>query len=256
VLQFFDSDIIVGRRNVVAPDSFWQTDEILSAMARYNITGGLIYHTVCEGGDAQRGNALASAAADAAEPFTASWVLSPPIAGEWPKARRLVRELIRRGARAARLIPHVQFFPLSAFMLDDLLGELETRRVPLLVHAETSHPWSDFTDWRGLEEICSQFPHLPIVAMRMGLRTTRPLYRMMDRLSNFHVQLCALNCNYRGLEDIVKRFGSERILYGSMMPEFSPAVPVAQILYADISAKAQRNIAGENLHRLLRRVDV
>jgi predicted TIM-barrel fold metal-dependent hydrolase len=256
LVEFYDCDILVGRRNIVPSDSFWETEKILAAMGRFNITGALIYHTVSEDGDAQRGNAMVAREAGSAECFTASWAVGPPIAGEWPKPRKLVQELIRSGARAARLFPAPHLFPLSVFMLDDLLAELERRRVPLLVHASTVHPWTDFTDWHGLQEICTQFPRLPVVAMRVGLRTTRPLYRMLEKLPNFHFELSAFSCNYRGLEDMVRHFGADRILYGSIMPAYSPSIPVAQILYADISSKAKRHIAGENLHRLIGRVDI
>ena len=256
MIEFFDCDVIVGRRNIVPPDSFWETEKILGAMERHNITGAMIYHTVSECGDAQRGNALADAEAAAAQGFTSSWVLSPPIRGEWPKPRKVVRDLIKAGARAARLIPHAQLYPLSLFMLEELLVELELRRVPLMVHSPTVHCWTDSTDWRGVEEICTHFPHLPVIAMRLGLRTTRPLYRMLERLPNFHFEFSAMTCNYRGLEDVVKHFGSERIIFGSIMPEYAPAIPAAQVIYADISTSDKRKVAGENLHRLIERVDV
>mgnify|MGYP005833779079 CR=1 FL=1 len=256
VLEFFDCDVIVGRRNVVPADSFWDVASIRAAMERFNVTRAVIYHTVSEGGDAQRGNALADAEAEAVDNFLSSWVLGPPIPGEWPRPRRVVRNLLKSGARIARLISHAHLYPISVAMLEELLTELELRRVPLFVHSATVHCWTDQTDWRGLGEICEAFPHLPVVALRTGLRTTRPLYRMLERWPNFHVEFSPMTSNYRGLEHMVKNFGSERIIFGSIMPEYSPAIPVTQILYADLSKKDKRNIAGENLHRLIERVDV
>ena len=166
-MKLFDCDVIVGRRNVITADSFWETGKILEAMARFEIPQALVYHAASEEVDPQRGNEWVGEEAAEAGAMTPSWVLSPAIRGEWPEPGQIVESLIGSGARAARLFPHAQFFPLSVFMLDDLLAGLEQHRVPLLVHAATTHTWHDHTDWRGLEEICTAFPGLPVVAMRV-----------------------------------------------------------------------------------------
>ena len=250
LMKPFDCDVIVGQRNVITADSFWETGKILEAMARFEITQALVYHVASEEVDPQRGNEWVGEEAAEAGAMRPSWVLSPAIRGEWPEPGQIVESLIGSGARAARLFPHAQFFPLSVFMLDDLLAGLEQHRVPLLVHAATTHTWNDHTDWRGLEEICTAFPGLPVVAMRVGLRVTRPLYRMLEKLPNFHYQLSAMNCNFRGIEDVVYHFGSSGIIFGSMMPVISPAIPLTQIAYADVTDEDKRNICGENLRRL------
>jgi len=250
-MELFDCDVVVGRRSIVTPDSFWETEQVLAALAGFHITQALTYHAAAEECDPQRGNRWVRDEAAKSTALIPSWVLSPAIRGEWPEPKQIVENLIADGACAARLIPHAQSFPLSVFMLDNLLAELERRSVPLLVHASTTHPWEDHTDWRGLEEVCVAFPRLPVVAMRMGLRVTRPLYRMLEKLPNFHFQFSALTCNYRGLEDVVRHFGSTRMVYGSIMPVLSPAIPVTQITYADIPESDKRNVAGANLRRLI-----
>lgn len=248
-MKLYDCDVVVGWRNASTAEDPWGTERILEAMSRFHIAQALAYHTVSEDCDPQRGNRLMGNEKDEGA-MMPSWVLSPAIRGEWPEPKQIVADLIGSGARAARLIPHAQFFPLSVFMLDNLLAELEQHQVPLLVHAATVHTWSDQTDWRGLAEICAAFPRLPVIAMHLGLRVTRPLYRMLEKLPNFHYQLSAMNCNYRGIEDIVAHFGASRIIFGSAMPVMSPAIPLTQISYADVSDEDKRSIAGENLRRL------
>ena len=121
-MKLFDCDVIVGRRNVITADSFWETGKILEAMARFEITQALVYHAASEEVDPQRGNEWVGEEAAEAGAMRPSWVLSPAIRGEWPEPGQIVESLIGSGARAARLFPHAQFFPLSVFMLDDLLA--------------------------------------------------------------------------------------------------------------------------------------
>ena len=55
-----------------------------------------------------------------------------------------------------------------------------------------------------------------------------------------------------GYEEVVKRFGSERLLFGSHMPFTEPGSSAAAILYADIDDKDKKNIAYKNFNRLFK----
>jgi predicted TIM-barrel fold metal-dependent hydrolase len=59
---------------------------------------------------------------------------------------------------------------------------------------------------------------------------------------------------YQGLHSIaatVRRFGPERLLFGTHMPLFTPGAAIAAVTYADISETERALIAADNLHRLL-----
>jgi predicted TIM-barrel fold metal-dependent hydrolase len=59
---------------------------------------------------------------------------------------------------------------------------------------------------------------------------------------------------YQGLlavEAVVKRFGAERLLFGTNLPTFNPGAAVTTVMYADIAEEDKSLIAAGNLRRLL-----
>ena len=56
------------------------------------------------------------------------------------------------------------------------------------------------------------------------------------------------------IEDMVKRFGSYNLLFGTNMPQYSGTAAVSILTYSDIDQKDKQAIAGENLSNLLKDV--
>jgi predicted TIM-barrel fold metal-dependent hydrolase len=55
------------------------------------------------------------------------------------------------------------------------------------------------------------------------------------------------------VEDLVKRFGSNHLLFGTNMPQYTGTAAIALLTYSDIDQKAKQAIAGGNLRNLLKR---
>ena len=47
-------------------------------------------------------------------------------------------------------------------------------------------------------------------------------------------------------------FGAERLIFGTGMPEYAPGPAVTLITYSGLDEEAKRQVAGDNLRRLLR----
>ena len=56
---------------------------------------------------------------------------------------------------------------------------------------------------------------------------------------------------FAGLEDFTQRFGAERLIFGTGLPEFAGSGCVAQLLYAEIDDAQKQLIAGGNLKRIM-----
>ncbi len=54
-----------------------------------------------------------------------------------------------------------------------------------------------------------------------------------------------------GIEEICRRFGARRLLFGTGLPFTEAGPSIAQITYAEISDADKRSIAGDNLRKLL-----
>jgi len=85
------------------------------------------------------------------------------------------------------------------------------------------------------------------------LYDNRIFCRLLEDCANLHLELHNL-VNGLGIEDIVERFGPERLVYGSYAPVRQPGAAQMAVAYSRLSDDAKRQIAGDNLRRLLSKV--
>jgi predicted TIM-barrel fold metal-dependent hydrolase len=81
----------------------------------------------------------------------------------------------------------------------------------------------------------------------------RNLYPLLERHSNLYLETSTYMV-HRGIEEFVRLFGAERLLFGSRYAAYAPGAAVAGLMYAEISDRNRRLIAGDNARRLLRGV--
>ena len=75
----------------------------------------------------------------------------------------------------------------------------------------------------------------------------------MKKYPNLYMCTCA-GLQYRGMEDMVRRLGADRILFGSDSVIFDPAYGIGPVAFADISEQEKRQILGENALKLLAQI--
>ena len=155
--------------------------------------------------------------------------------------------MLKAGVRAVRVYPRLQTWQLDEWCAGDLLDALEERGIPLFIDL-------DQTDWREVAGVCERHRSLPVIVLSTGYRVSRILYPLFEKLQNLHVDT-SMYCPHRGMEDVCKRFGAERLLFGTKWPFYTPGPAITHIAYAEISDADKRKIAGDNLRRLLKRTE-
>jgi len=124
-----------------------------------------------------------------------------------------------------RLYPREHTYSLDDWQCGELFGALAERRtVVLLDLAETT--WSD------VEHVCRTYPGLSLVVMGAGYRQLRLLFALLERCDNLFCDLSNL-CTYLGVEEILDRFDSGRMLFGTGLPAADPGGPIARLYYTD-----------------------
>jgi predicted TIM-barrel fold metal-dependent hydrolase len=153
--------------------------------------------------------------------------------------------MFAQGVKAARVFPHPDShnFSLRHWAAGGLLESLESKRVPLFVDEEE-------IDWDVIHEICERHPELPLVLTNVNYRVDRSLYALWKTYSNLFIELSSY-CSHGGIEEATVRFGSERLLFGSNLPFFTPGSAIGMLSCAKISESDRKRIAGDNLRRLL-----
>ena len=93
--------------------------------------------------------------------------------------------------------------------------------------AHAAGVWHTETAWEDVAAVCQSHPRLPVIVEgpnRKLLYHNRVYYRLLERFANFHLEIHNL-VGYLGLDDVVRRFGSQRLIFGTYFPQQDPNVP-------------------------------
>jgi hypothetical protein len=245
-LIYFDCNCSIGR--VPNPYLYDISDVrgLKNEMATAGVEEALVYHTISRDCDPSLGNSLLDEAIRGVEGLHQVWVVLPHHTGEMAAPALLLKDMEKKKVKAVRMYPTKDFhsFSLAEWSIRELLGALEEARVPLMLDIEIV--W-----WEAIAAIMLNHPNLPVIATNVSYRHNRFTYPLFDRYPNLYIE----TSRYFGsgvFEDIVSRFGSRPILFGTNMPRFTGTAAISMLTYADIPEADKKAIAGGNLRNLLK----
>ncbi|MEN6317068.1 MAG: amidohydrolase family protein [Clostridiaceae bacterium] len=244
-LEFFDCDCSFGKRSIVNPGSFHKLEDLLDRMKLYGIGKALVYHSMAREYDPMVGNEMLSEELGKDLPLCPVWVVMHHHTEEFPKPEELLFQMKKNHIRAVRMFPgnSDHAYSIARWNCGELLSMLEANKIPLLIGM-------DQLNWNELYSLLSDFPGLPIILSGVGYGSNRNLYSLLQQFENLYLETIGYK-THNGIEEICRKFGAGRLVFGSGMPLFSGASAVSMISYARISEAEKRMIAGENLNRLL-----
>jgi hypothetical protein len=247
-ITWFDVHCTLGRWAEGGP-TLADVPALLADLDRLGLQRALVRHTLGGHYDAAYGNALLlEELAGATERLVPCWTALPFVTGELGPREAWLAALRAADVRAVCVYPASHGYPLTPPFADSLLGPLAERCALLLVEvAETT--------WEHLQTVLAAYPRLRVVVLATGYRVLRPLYALLECHENLYVDTSTLS-NFRALEDIAARFGAGRLLFGSGEPRNEGAGTVTALHYAAFSEEERGAVAGGNLARLLREVQL
>ena len=242
--HFFDCRASYGMRCCRAPGSFWKKEDLLRKMADFNIDSALVYHAMEKEYDPAVGNRrLCGEIAGDANLFPV-WALQPHYTGEFDPPEKLLPAMKANGVKAVTMFPKEQAFSFAEFTCGEIFRMCEDHRIPLLIDLD------ELGGIAAVDWLCAAHPQLPLVVTNVSYRMDRDLYPLMDKYRNFSIEIAGYK-PFNGVEHICRRFGAERLVFGTGMPESSGAAAVGLLVYADISDGEKNLIASGNLKKLL-----
>jgi hypothetical protein len=216
--------------------------ELLDELDFCGVGEALVVHIAQQFESPQTGNQLVLTEIADQPRLHPAWAILPPQT-EWDVAS-FVDGIKRHGVGALRAYPEEDRYLLNGLTFGPLLEELVGRRIPLFVG-----PY-----WQTVADLLGDFPELTLVVVDHGNwgddRFFRPL---IDRYPRLHLDTSSYQLE-RGLADFVRRYGPDRLLYGSGSPNIQMGAALLTLAHADIPDAAKVAIAGENLRRLLSEV--
>jgi hypothetical protein len=247
-LKYFDCNCSIGRVTYPTLHDIPDVKGLLKEMKTAGIEEALVYHIVARDGYPPDGNSMLMEQIKDFKELHPAWVVLPHHTGEMPLPDELLRQMKKNNVKAVRVYPKLNYhsFSISEWCAGDLLSALEEERVPLIVDL-------DAVSWEEVHTILVNHQHLPVISATCTYRNNRYIYPLLEKHKNLFIELSRF-MGAGTIEDMVKRFGSYNLLFGTNMPQYSGTAAVAFLTYSDIDQKAKQAIAGENLSNLLQKV--
>lgn len=242
-MHIFDINVALGE--ATKSSRFRDADGLLRWLDDYRIHGALVYDAECLR-DPEKGNAQALAHARASGGRIKACVgLNPSLMeGCLPGEGSLEDRLLQARPAAARVFPDNNAYPLDAFYARDLLCVLHRLRMPVIVDGAYDNAFLS-----SLPATAEAFPDARFILLRHGLNRSRTVVPLLKYTQNVFFDMSTM-VDTGQIEQLVRDFGADRLLFGSGLPFFEPSGALGLLLYAEIGQADRERIASGNFERL------
>ena len=247
-LKFFDCNCTIGRVGYPTLGDISDVEGLLNEMRIAGVEEALVYHIISRDGHPPLGNSMLMDAIKNSAHLHPCWVVIPHHTKEMPPPEKLLQDMRDQNVKAVRIFPTrtLHSFSIEEWCAGELLHALEQARIPVILDLE-------ILSWDDVHSILNSYRKLPVVAANCTYRHNRYTYPLLEKFDNLFIELSRF-MGAGAVEDMVKRFGSRPLLFGTNMPQYTGTAAVALLTYSDIDQAAKQAIAGDNLRNLLKEV--
>lgn len=248
-MVFLDANMRLGRGLVPARFDTDGPEGALDMLNFFGIEKALVRLERQENWSAREGNAeVVSYCREQvlSERLLPVWNLLPHITGDFPPPHKLPRAMAEAGVRALCALKGIQFPLDEPIFSGDSLASLEEKGIPLL------YPMEREEEFISLAGILREFPRLVLVACldKPAWGTDRYTWPLFEKFPRF--RLCPSGYHISGsLQETVKRFGPEVLIFGSGYPLLNPGGAVEFLGRLDLEDREKELIGSINMTRLL-----
>lgn len=249
-LKFWDVNLWTGPEIEPSFISSENVQQTIDLAAKHYLCGGIISHSAGFQYDDEYGNELLLEQINL-NPFWAGVTLTPERFFDVNEGKQYLAKLIARGARLARVFPKSGNFDFKSWNLQNMIKVLCDFRLPLMI-------WQTQVSWDEINLICSAHPDLKLILEgnpQKIMYHNRRFYSLMAEHKNLFIETHNV-IGFLAVEDMVKRLGADRLIFGSYMPYWDPDATLMAITHGRISDSEKTLIAHKNLEKLINSVVV
>lgn len=246
MLKFIDTNCMIGRRNIVREGSPVTLTDYTEIMERCGIETAIVYHSIAKENDILTGNSQLENDLGNNSRFLKQWAVMPNICGEFIPETELLGEMKKHNVKTVRIFPEIYDYSLKPYASGKLINTLAEARVPIFIDKPQ-------LSWDDIYMLCTTYPNAIFVLCNTWYRCLRPLVPILEACDNLLIETSTY-LMHNGIRDFCRRFGAERMLFGSGLPEYSAIAATSLIRYADISTEEKNKIASGNILKLLNEV--
>ena len=168
----------------------------------------------------------------------------------------LVKEVEVYGMKGLKLHPQHHGYDLEDKSTQWIFEEAARLKIPVLIPmrvqaASESPSYLAPVKVEKVKAIAERFPDLKLLVGGVTYWEMFEVESAMKKHGNMFIELSFLDI-YKGIEILVKKLGSSRIIFGSGMPINQPEVIKALVEEAEISEDDKRMILAENAEKVLK----
>ena len=243
-LNFFDSNCCVG----VWPTPTFKVAEnakdLLAEMNHCGIKKALIHHSEMRFHTPFEGNSTLLKEIKGCKLLLPTRAILPPQTREQPSSIILLKEMKNQGIKVLFAFPNEHNYSLDSETFGDLFNAMVDFRIPLFVRGTLLQ----------IRDLLRENPKLKVIGLSQGPHILdRYLRPLMENYNNFYFETSSYLAD-NGIEDLCKKYGPERILFGTGYPSNYMGSAMFRLLHADISLAYKRAIASGNLEKILSKV--
>jgi len=259
-MKFFDSNACFGKDVVnhecVNHENFIMMEKVdlaetaadlIAQMDYAGIEKAVVWHREQYDGDTTTGNELVIKEICGYEDrLIPSWTILPAITDEEYAPEIFFPKMKENNVKALRAYPGNNRYILCDVTMGEQLSLISEKKIPLYL--------SPMHGYETIYKVLEEFPELTVIMCNIGWwPSTRLVWPLLQRYPNFYFETGDYSQPH-GIEEVCRKFGSHRLLYGSNTPTNAMAGSIYTLLKAKISEEERENIAHRNLERLLSEV--
>ncbi|MCX8082369.1 MAG: amidohydrolase [bacterium] len=251
-MKFFDVNLCIGKN----PTSgiVVDVDEILCKMKELNIEKAVVYHIL------QRYAHPVDAykfLINAIEGKDALYGIVPVLPTSTEEMEKIDFKVFKKHKIVGcAFLPRVHRYVFHTDVVGDILSELEARNFPVFLDMMAEFLIGGFSyDIRDLYNTLVDFPKLTLILYNLGIwNSDRYTWPLLEKYENVYLESSLVSLWEGGMEEAVKKFGAERIVFGTGFPDRYMESPLLKLVHAEISEEDKEKIAYKNIEHLIGRI--
>jgi len=246
-IKFIDTNVWIGKLMNDENGISVSIEELLKKMKELNIKKAIVYHVIQRDVYPDYGNKILLEEISNKEELYGVLTVLPSQTEEIKKD--MFKNLKQKKIVGFNFFPKKHNFILNKINFGDFFSELEYKRFPVFFDL------SGGLDYKEINLILSDFPGLTCILTNIGIwNTDRYTWPLLEKFENVYIESSLLSLQEGGIEETVKKFGAERIVFGSGFPERYFEASILQLVHSEISEKDKEKIAYKNVERIIERI--
>ena len=252
-MKILDCNLFYGASINGEPYRGCGTFELLEAEAlRCGIDGGLVRCLYSSTTGVEYGNSCVKneISKRKTQDWYGVWAVLPPYTDETPKPADLHKEMKENKIGAVFIDPVSHRYILDPLSMGEVFEAVQEQRIPVILSTCCGVPMEK------IYGIMKDFPQMTAIINDGDCWPNgRKLYPLLANYKNLYLDLSYV-MDAGGVEDMVSRFGAEKLLFGTGFPSRYTGSMLSVVRSAQISDGEKELIFGKNLERVLKEADL